>query len=147
MAPLTIDRDKIISELVGVPNSTWTGVTTWQSIAGAGTFPAVLVRRPNRGVTSLVVIMRVKYGASVPGAAPKIDFFGAMGDHLDLQDSTTQPFATLTMQTPVISAQHQKSLVLTNLDKYPFYSWQITNGATNAAEFFVSIIEVYGIPS
>src|SRR3990172_4949224 len=123
MPAITIDRDKIIQELVGVSNADYTAVTTWQSIAGAGTFPAVLTRRPSRGVTSLIVIMRVKYGGSVPGAAPKIDFFGAAGNALAMQDSGTQPFATLTMQSPVIGVEHQKSLVLTNLDKYPFYSW------------------------
>jgi hypothetical protein len=146
MPAIVIDRDKILQELVGVANATWTGVTTWQSVAGGATFPSTLTRRPSKKMKALIVFMRVKYGASVPAAAPKIDFFGALGDNAAMQDIVTSPFATLTMPTPATSVEHQKSLVLTGLENFPYYSWQITNGATNAAEFFVAINEVFITP-
>ena len=126
---------KTKTDLVGSESG---GTITYESVAGAGTFPSTLTRRDVTGKIGLAFIFNVSYGASAPATRPKLEIFTAAIDDADLQD--TEAYETVEINTTT-NAVKQITIPIRFAEDIRYISWKVTNGTTNAAGFYVAIIE------
>jgi hypothetical protein len=126
---------KAKTDLVGSESA---GTITWQSVNAATAFPSTLARRDVTGKIGLAFIFRAKYGASAPTTRPKLEIFIAPLDGLGIQD--TEPYESVELDY-ANSVEKQVTLPLRFAEDLMWVSWKVTNGATNAAEFYVAIVE------
>lgn len=126
---------KTKTDLVG---SEAAGVVTWENLAADATFPSPLTRRDISGKVGVAFLFRQKSGGSKPTTNPKLEIFCAPSDYLSLQDS--EAYETVEI-VPVNSEEKQITIPLRFAEDVPFISWKITNGATNASDFYLAILE------
>lgn len=114
------------------------GTVTWQSVAADGSYPSTLVKRDVSAKVGLSFIFRAKYGSSAPTTRPKLEIFVAPIDSDNLLDTE----AYETVELPVAnSVEKQITLPVRFAEDIMRVSWKITNGATNAAEFYLAVVE------
>lgn len=126
---------KTKTDLVGSESG---GTITWQSVTGGGTYPSSFTRRDVSAKVGISFVFRAKYGATAPTTRPKLELFVSPIDSDNLLD--TEAYETVELPT-ANNVEKQITVPLRFAEDVMRVAWRVTNGATNATEFYVGIVE------